>query len=86
MAVSGLATEPLTFVTLKGGLVVPLEALELAWSLEGRGAVFAVEGDQLVVDAPSTTLTPTDRAGLRRWKHHLIAIVSYRPRDAEAAQ
>lgn len=28
------------FVVLKGGLIVPLEALQLAWALEDRGATF----------------------------------------------
>ena len=36
------------FVVLKGGLSVPLEALQLAWALEDRGATFLVDGIDLV--------------------------------------
>jgi hypothetical protein len=73
------ATEPaVAFVTLRGGLIVPLEALQLAWSLEVRGATFAVEGTELVVDTPRDILTDGDRAAIRRWREHLKAIASYR--------
>ena len=69
-------SEALAFVTLKGGLVVPLEALRLAWSLEDRGATFAVDGQDILVDSP-VDLTEADCAGIRRWKRHLIAILQY---------
>jgi hypothetical protein len=72
-----VSEEALAFVTLKGGLVVPLEALRLAWSLEDRGATFSVEGEDFLVDGPADLLTETDQAGIRRWKQHLIAIASY---------
>jgi hypothetical protein len=55
--------------------VVPVEALLLAWALEDRGATFAVDGDDLLVDGP--VLTDADLASLRRCKKHLIAIVKY---------
>jgi hypothetical protein len=71
----GLAT---TFVVLKGGLTVPLEALQLAWALEDRGATFAVDGDDLVIDGPRGFLTEDDRVAIRRWREHLKAIASYR--------
>jgi hypothetical protein len=47
-------------VVLKGGLTVPLEALQLAWALENRGARFTVDGIELVVDSPCVLLTNAD--------------------------
>jgi hypothetical protein len=65
------------FVVLKGGLIVPLEALRLAWALEDRGATFSVDGEDLVVDGPHGFLTDDDRAAIRRWRVHLKAIATY---------
>jgi hypothetical protein len=65
------------FVTLKSGLIVSLEALRLAWALEDRGARFSVDGEDLVVDGPPDFLTDIDRAAIRRWKRHLMAITQY---------
>jgi hypothetical protein len=65
------------FVTLRGGLTIPLGALLLAWSLEDRGAVLMVEQGQLVVDGPSGFLTDEDRGNIRRWREHLKALVAY---------
>jgi hypothetical protein len=78
--VSASASEGIAnaFVVLKGGLTVPLEALQLAWALEGRGATFAVDGEDLIVEGPRSFLTDEDRAAIRRWQGHLKAIASYR--------
>lgn len=65
-------------VLLKGGLAVPLDALQLAWSLEDRGATFTVDGGDLVVEGPPGFLTDIDRVGIQRWRDHLKAIASYR--------
>jgi hypothetical protein len=65
------------FVVLKGGITVPLEALQLAWALEDRGATFAVEGENLVVEGPRGFLTEPDLAAIRRWRAHLKAIAAY---------
>ena len=65
-------------VVLKGGLTVPLEALQLAWALEDRGATLAVDGDDLVVEGPRGLLTSEDRIAIRRWRRHLKVIASYR--------
>jgi hypothetical protein len=66
------------FITLAGGLTVPLEPLMLALDLESRGVDLSVEGDQLLV-RPQSAITDDDRQQLRRWKRHLIALVSYEP-------
>jgi hypothetical protein len=75
-ASEGIAT---AFVVLKGGLTVPLEALQLAWALENRGATFEVDGDDLVVACPQGLLTDADQVAIRRWKRQLMAIATYWP-------
>jgi hypothetical protein len=82
--VSGIVSETpaaTAFVTLKGGLIVALEALQLAWALEDRGARFAVEGEDLVVECPRGALTEKDRAAIQRWRSSLKVIVMYQPPD-----
>ena len=68
------------FVTLRGGLTLPLAALRLAWDLEDRGLHMTVLDDRLIV-GPRELLTDADRDLIRRWKLHLMAIVTY---DADA--
>ncbi len=72
------------FVVLKGGLTVALEALQLAWSLEDRGATFAVDGEDLIVEGPAGLLTDENRTAIRRWRQHLKAIASYRVSEVVA--
>jgi hypothetical protein len=62
------------FVTLRSGLVLPLPAIQLALDLENRGLALRVEADELVV-GPRERITDEDRAEIRRWRNHLIAIV-----------
>jgi hypothetical protein len=91
--VNGSASEgPVTaFVVLKGGLTLPVEALRLALALEDRGATFAVDGDDLVVDGPPGFLTDgppgflteDDRIAIRRWRVHLKAITTYQAPEVE---
>jgi hypothetical protein len=68
----------IAFVVLKGGLTVPLEALQLAWSLEARGATVGVDGIDLIVEGPRGLLTDADHVAIRRWKRQLMAIAAYR--------
>jgi TubC N-terminal docking domain len=70
------------FVVMRAGLTVPVEALLLALDLESRGVRLALDGDALLV-GPRGRLTDEDRASIRRWKPHLLAIVSY---NADALQ
>lgn len=65
-------------VTLRGGLTLPLAALRLAWALEERGLHMGVDGDMLTIGPPAL-LTDDDRALIRRWKPHLLAIITYIP-------
>ena len=73
-----------SFVVLKSGMSVPLAALQLAWSLERRGATFSVEGDDLVMESPRGLLTDEDRRAIRRWREHLKAIATDRTPDLVA--
>jgi hypothetical protein len=63
-------------VTLKGGVTLPLPALQLAWDLESRGFRLGVEGDALTV-APKTAITPADDREIRVWRDDLKAIAAY---------
>ena len=71
-----------SFVTLKGGLTVPFEALTLAWALETRGFQIRVVDHDLVVE-PHAALSEGDRAALTRWRPHVAALVQYECPTAE---
>jgi hypothetical protein len=70
------------FVTLKGGLTLPVAAVRLALDLQARGLHLGADGDMLTI-GPRALVTDDDRALCRRWKQHLLAIVAY---DADAMQ
>lgn len=70
------------FVVLPG-LTLPLAAVRLALDLEQRGVHLIREADDVLVVGPSERLTDEDRTLIRRWKPHLLAIVTY---DAEARE
>jgi hypothetical protein len=59
-------------------LTVPVEVLRLLWSLEERGLRLSQNGDLLTVE-PRSRLTPDDCEQIRRWKPHLLALISYTP-------
>ena len=65
------------FISLRGGLVVPVEPLLLALDLEARGFLMKPDGEDLIV-SPFSQLTAEDCRQLRRWKHHVIALIAYR--------
>ena len=71
------------YVTLKGGLVLPLPALQLAWSLENRGFRMSLDPCQQFVIEPTSALTDNDRAGIVRWWLHLSVIVEYTCPESE---
>lgn len=62
------------FVCLPG-LTVPLEPLRLLWSLEARGLTVGRDGNTITV-IPAGQLTEDERAALRRWRPHVLALVS----------
>lgn len=65
------------FVCLRGGLTVPLQALQLALDLERRGLRMSVDEQQQFQIEPGPGLTDADRASIVRWRRHLCAIVTY---------
>lgn len=69
------------FVTLRGGLTLPLAAVRLAWDLETRGLHLSLDKGDVLIVGPRERLTDEDRTLIRQWKSHLRAIVSY---DADA--
>jgi hypothetical protein len=65
-------------VMLKHGLVVSLDTLKLAWSLEDKGCsiVVAPDGVGLLV-RPKRLLTPDDTAAIRAHQHELLQLTRY---------
>jgi hypothetical protein len=63
------------FVTLNDGLVVPLPALQTLWHLEDRGVTLRLDGDSIVAN-PGSRLTNEDRVAIRRWRLHVVAILT----------
>jgi hypothetical protein len=70
-----------SLVVLKGGLVLPLDALLLAWELESRGFKFEPDGNGGLLVGPRAQLTESDRIAIRHWKLHLAAISTYEAPD-----
>lgn len=65
------------YVTLRGGLTLPLPALQLAWNLEDRGFRMTLDADLQFHIEPTAALTDTDLAAIARWRLHLGAIIGY---------
>ncbi|HEY1307299.1 MAG TPA: hypothetical protein VGF24_27275 [Vicinamibacterales bacterium] len=66
------------YVSLRGGLVVPVETYLLMFELEDRGFCLNRDGDVLVVE-PHQRLTADDCGRIRRWKRHILALLDYEP-------
>ena len=64
------------FVTLTGGLIVPLAALQALLALEDRGLRFTLDGDDIVAH-PRQLLTDEDRQMIRSWRPHIVALIAY---------
>jgi hypothetical protein len=73
---------PVEFVTLKGGLTIPVPALRLALDLEARGIPLATDADHRFVVPKDGRLTADDLVNIQRWRGHLGAIVDYRAPEA----
>lgn len=66
------------FISLKGGLVLPVDVFELALDLERRGISLATDADHQFIVPIDPRLTEADYAAIARWRHHLGAAVDYR--------
>ena len=73
---------PVEFVTLKGGLTIPVPALRLALDLEARGIPLATDADLQFVVPKDERLTADDLVNMQRCRAHLGAIVEYRAPQA----
>jgi hypothetical protein len=67
-------------VVLKGGVTVPVSAIELGLQLEDKGVTLVVRGDALGVH-PAARLTDDDRVRIRKHRDGLKVIATY---DADA--
>ncbi len=67
-------------VELKGGLIVSVEAIQLAIDLENAGVALQAKSGVLVA-SPASVLTPAQIAAIRAMKFQLLAIAGY---DADA--
>ena len=69
------------FVTLAGGLTVPLDAYNLAHELLTQRELLIVHvGDKLRIrnrDGSAPTFSEDERARIVRWKKYLIALITY---------
>ena len=70
------------FVTLRGGLTVPVEPFLLLLDLESRGLHLAAEGGTLTV-GPQRDLTADDCRRIKEWKTHLLALLAYEPPEVQ---
>ncbi len=77
MAQSNLTSSRSEFVALKGGLAVPLAALQLLWRLEDRGLEVRLSERGGLLVGPRAELTPDDRAAIREHKPVLVTLVAY---------
>ena len=64
-------------VSLRGGLAVPLAALQLLWALEDRGMTVTLNGRGVLLVGPRRELTAEDREQIREHKDTLKALVAY---------
>jgi hypothetical protein len=80
-----LAASADRFVTLQGGMVVPVEPYLLLIDLEHRGFKFRLAEDGCPEVGPFDRLTDQDRALLRRWADHVAMLLRYTPDDSQGA-
>ena len=73
---------PVEFVTMKGGVTIPVPALRLALDLEARGIPLATDADHRFVVPKDERLTADDLVNMQRWHAHLGAMVDYRAPEA----
>jgi len=69
-------SNPVRYVWLKGGLVLPVEPVLLLLELEARGFQLSRDDDLIWVQ-PSSKLTDQDKAQLKLWKQHVLALLDY---------
>jgi hypothetical protein len=76
-----MSTSKAHLITLKSGLTVPVDAVDVLIRLEQRGLHVQRDGDGLSV-GPAAALTDEDRAAIRELKPYLLALVDHCTREA----
>ena len=71
-------------VSLRGGLVVPVEALRVLWQLEERSFDVRLADDGVLLVAPASRLTIADRAAIAEHRDELRLLVAYCDRETAA--
>lgn len=71
------------FITLKQGPTLPEPAVALAIDLDLRGLRMVADGETLRVIGPNgrPELSESERAAIKQWKTHLLALVAYCAED-----
>jgi hypothetical protein len=64
------------YIWLKGDLVLPVEPVRLVLELEARDFRLSRDGDAIWV-RPFSKLTDQDKAQLKLWKPHVLALLDY---------
>ena len=64
-------------VTLRGGLVVPVEALRILWLLEARDFDVRLADDGALLVTPGSKLTAADRRAIAQHRDALRDLVAY---------
>jgi len=72
-----MTTSALELVTLTGGMVVPLSALQVLWDLETRGFDLRLDHDGRQAVGPSARINEEDRRLLREHRGALRELVGY---------
>ena len=67
-------------VELRGGVMVPGDAIRLIVDLEARDHVVSAKDGKLLVTHGST-LTPEDWIAIKRWRVDLLKLVAYVVKD-----
>ncbi len=70
-------------VSLKGGLTVSVQALQILWDLEGRGLQCWLDGGVLCI-GPTDMITPDDRVTITDYRDELYALLAPNERVASA--
>lgn len=81
-----LLTPVTEFVSLKGGLVLPLPAVLFALDLERRGFRLSLDADEHIIIDPMAALTEIDVIAIDRWHLHVAALLSYECPPGELPQ
>lgn len=68
------SSEQQRYVTLRAGLALPIEPVQLVLDLEARGFTLTRDGDFILI-RPVAQLTEADRAAIKQWRGHVLAII-----------